>query len=313
MTSPLPVLASNTIGFVGLGKMGFPIAQHLLTAGFHMRAYDLDPQRAASLAQFGAEQREQLQEVVEPGGIVFSMVPDDVALIHIVEGKDGILAHLGPGGVHVSMSTIAPSLAEQFEHRYAQRGATYLSAPVLGRPNLAQAGQLTVLLSGQPTVWERVRLMLSHVGSIHEVGDRAEIACVLKLLNNFLIISALEAMGEASGILECYRIDSRQFFTIVADGIFDCPVYQEYGNMIGTGTFEPALFPTMLGMKDVLLIEAMAERLGLHLPTLQLAKQHLRDAMDAGWHQMDWSILAAFASKDVRQPTFHLSDKKEVE
>ncbi|HKV00846.1 MAG TPA: NAD(P)-dependent oxidoreductase, partial [Ktedonobacteraceae bacterium] len=128
---------SEIIGFIGLGKMGHAMASSLLKAGYKLRVYNRDIRKAESLAAEGAQMVMHPGEAVEPGGIVITMVADDEALEDVTLGPDGILEHLKPGGIHISMSTVSPATAQRMTELHAQNGATYVAAPVFGRPDAA--------------------------------------------------------------------------------------------------------------------------------------------------------------------------------
>src|SRR6266699_7146615 len=103
----------ESIGFVGLGQMGQPMALNLLKAGFAMRVFDLHEERLAPLVAQGAYQAFGLGDVTEPGGIVLTMVPDDRALLQVTLGEGGILRRIGERGIHLSLSTVSPEVAAQ--------------------------------------------------------------------------------------------------------------------------------------------------------------------------------------------------------
>ena len=99
---------SEHIGFIGTGNMGQPMARNLLRAGFELSVYDINAANLAPLVEQGARRAFRPGDVIEPGGIVITMVPDDTSLKHVTIGEDGILARIGSGGVHLSLSTISP-------------------------------------------------------------------------------------------------------------------------------------------------------------------------------------------------------------
>jgi 3-hydroxyisobutyrate dehydrogenase-like beta-hydroxyacid dehydrogenase len=137
-------LQHEPVGFIGVGNMGRPMVENLLAGGVRVRAYDGDPDRVRAS---GAEPAPSVEAAVTPGGVTISMVPDDGALEQVALADDGVLARIG-AGVHLSMSTVSAQLSETLEARYAERGATFLAATVLGRPDVAQAAGLTVFLAG---------------------------------------------------------------------------------------------------------------------------------------------------------------------
>ncbi len=136
------------IGFIGTGNMGQPMAHNLLRAGFDLSVYDINAANLAPLVEQGAHRAFLPGDVVEPGGIVITMVPDDAALQHVTVGEGGIVARIGSGGVHLSLSTISPETSEELAAVYAQQGSTFLGATVYGRPELAAAHKLAILISG---------------------------------------------------------------------------------------------------------------------------------------------------------------------
>src|SRR5690242_16919405 len=98
---------NETIGLIGLGHMGAPMARNLLQAGYTLRVFDLDPAKTDTLVALGATRATCPGDAVQPGGIVVSMVPNDQAFMEIVTGADGLLRRLGAGGVHLSASTVS--------------------------------------------------------------------------------------------------------------------------------------------------------------------------------------------------------------
>ena len=130
------------IGFVGLGNMGQPMARNLLNAGYQLRVYNRDARKAEALVAEGALQCLSPGDVCVSGGIIVTMVSDDTALENVTLGEDGILEHLGPGGIHVVMSIVSPGYTRKMTDLHTRRNCTYLAAPVFGRPNQAAAQSL---------------------------------------------------------------------------------------------------------------------------------------------------------------------------
>src|ERR1700744_4267884 len=131
----------EAIGFIGLGTLGLPMAANLVERGHALRVYNRTAEKAAPLVARGAVVAARPADVVTPGGVVASVVWDDAALESIVTSA-GFLERLGAGGVHVSMSTVLPATARRLAALHARHGATYLEAPVFGRPEAAVARRL---------------------------------------------------------------------------------------------------------------------------------------------------------------------------
>jgi 3-hydroxyisobutyrate dehydrogenase-like beta-hydroxyacid dehydrogenase len=292
-TVHLPSLQAQTtpIGLIGLGQMGLPIARHLLSAGYHLRIFDLNPDRLALLEHSPqVTPVNQVEEVATPGGIVLSIVPDDQALWHNVAALRSVLV----SGLHLGLSTVAPQTARRAEAAYteADLGTTYLSVSMLGRPTLAEVARLTLLLSGAEAGRQRVFSLLRTLGTVYEIGERVDAAPLLKLAANSLIVSALEALASACTLLRKQGLDPVEGLSILTrTPLFEGTVYREYGAMISRDHYEPARFPVTLGLKDVQLMLSLAETLECSLPIVHLAQTHLLLAQQAGWNHLDWSVL----------------------
>src|SRR5216683_742393 len=266
------------IGFVGLGQMGQPMALNLLQAGFDLRVFDLREERLAPLLAQGASKALRPGDVTEPGGIV---------------------RRIGQGGIHLSLSTVSPEVAAQLAQLYEHQGSHYLAATVLGRPEVAEAAQLSIFLSGNPAAKGRVLPLLQVLGThIYDLGERVEIANVVKLGYNFLIAAAIEAMGEAAALVEHCGADRAQFLRMLVESpLFKGAVYEGYGSMIGARDYRHARFPVAMGLKDVELVLQAAERVDVPLPYAGIVHEHLLAAQAAGRSHEDWAVLADFVTQ----------------
>ena len=284
------------IGFVGLGQMGQPMALNLLQAGFKLRVFDVREERIAPLVAQSAEPGANPGEVTEPGGIVLSMVPDDRALLAVALGDGGILKRMGQGGIHLSLSTVSPEVSAQLARVYKQQGSHYLAATVLGRPEVAAAAQLSIFLSGHPDAKARVLPLLQALGThLYDLGERVEVANVVKLGYNFLIAAAIEAMGEAAALVEHCGADRSQFLRMLVESpLFTGAVYEGYGRMIGERDYSDARFPVAMGLKDVELILQTAEHIDVPLPYARIVHEHLLAAQAGERELEDWSVLAEY-------------------
>lgn len=231
---------NESIGFVGLGNMGQPMARNLLKAGYQLRVYNRDARKAEALVAEGAQQCISPGDVVVPGGIVITMISDDAALENVTLGEDGILEHLGPGGIHVVMSLISPGYARKMTDLHTQRNCTYLAAPVFGGPDVAAAQQLWICLAGASRAKERVHPILLHLGQgTFDFGVDPAIAYVVKICGNFLIASAMEDISKALDLAGKNGLDRMTFVNMLTQSFFACSVYQKYGPMIAENRLPP--------------------------------------------------------------------------
>src|ERR1700722_14300770 len=199
---------SMETGFIGLGSMGLPIATNLAAAGVKLRVNNRTAAKADPLLEKGAILAANPGEAATAGGIVMTMLADDAAVESVVMGAHGIAARLGRGGIHVSLSPISPATSRRLASYHAEHENTYIAAPVFGRPDAAAARQLVVCTSGPAAAKDRVRPLLEAIGRvIYDYGEDPGAANVAKLTGNFLIIAALEAMGEAFAMAEANGID----------------------------------------------------------------------------------------------------------
>ena len=223
----------ESIGFVGLGNMGQPMAHTLLKAGYHLRVYNRDARKAEALVAEGAQQFFNPGDVAAPGGMVITMISDDAALESVTLGKDGIVEHLGPGGIHVVMSIISPASTRTMTDLHGRRNCAYLAATVFGRPEHAAAQKLWICLAGDPRTRERVRPILLHLEQgIFDFGEDPAVAPVAKICGNFLIASAMEDISQALDLAEKNGLDRITFVNMLTRRLFACSVYQDYGPII---------------------------------------------------------------------------------
>jgi 3-hydroxyisobutyrate dehydrogenase-like beta-hydroxyacid dehydrogenase len=284
---------SDTIGFIGLGQMGEPMARNLMRAGFKLRIYNRTPEKAAALAAEGASLVTRPADVVEPGGIAVSMVANDDALEEVVAGDSGFGAALGQGGVHISMSTVSPATARRLAELHRRHGSAYVAAPVFGRPEAAAARKLWVCVAGAQAAKERVRPVLEALGqAVYDLGEEPAGANVVKLAGNFLILSAVEAMAQAFTLAQKNGVDKTAVAKLFGETVFACPIYQNYGRIIAAEAFEPAGFKLTLGMKDINLILDTAEASGTPMPFASMLHDRLLAALAKGRQELDWTAIA---------------------
>lgn len=291
---------NETIGMIGLGNMGLPIATNLLTAGYPLRVYNRTVEKASPLAEQGAAVVNRPADAVQPGGIVVTMLANDAALEAVVLEEGGILSTLGQEGIHLSLSTVAPATAQKLAALHAQHGSHYVAAPVFGRPDAAAARKLWVALSGPDAAKARVKPILEQLSQgIFDFGEDVSAANVVKLAGNFLIISAIEALAEALTLAEKNGLDRTQVASLFGQTLFACPIYQNYGRMIAEQQYEPAGFKLSLGLKDVTLALQTAKSSQLPLPLASLLHDRLLALVADGKGELDWTGLALKASQEA--------------
>lgn len=278
---------AQTLGFIGLGNMGLPIARNLAKGGYRLRVYNRTAAKAQPLlALEGVSLARTPVEVAEPGGIVLSMLADDHA---VDQATTGVAERLGAEGVHISLSTIAPTTST----RLAGQGCGYVAAPVFGRPDRAESAELIVVSAGAPSDRERARPLLEAISSaVHEVGDDPASANAVKLAGNFLLMSAMEAMAEAFAFAEKHGVPRQLAAEVLTTTPVMANAYRGYGAAIAGGRFTPPGFGLRLGRKDArLVLEAAAAR-DVPMPMANLVGDRFTAAVNKGRGELDWSALA---------------------
>ncbi|HET7321968.1 MAG TPA: NAD(P)-dependent oxidoreductase [Longimicrobiaceae bacterium] len=290
----------KSVGFVGLGSMGEPMASNLLTAGFALRVFNRTAEKAGALVEKGAESAATPADAAPEGGVVVTMVSDDAALDGVTLGKDGVVEGLGEGGIHLTMSTVAPATSRRLAALHRECGQHYLAAPVFGRPDAAAAAKLWICLAGDPGAADRVRPLLDAMGQgVFEFGDEPSAANVVKLSGNFLIAAATEAMAEAFTLAEKNGIRRESVHELFSSTLFACPIYQGYGQRSARKEYEPAAFGLPLGLKDVTLTLGAAHESQVPMPLASLLHDRLLSALAKGGARLDWTGLAKEVSDDA--------------
>ncbi|WP_429258354.1 NAD(P)-dependent oxidoreductase [Paraburkholderia sp. GAS334] len=287
--------SSMNIGFIGLGEMGVAMVANILKAGHTVRVWNRSPERAQALAAAGAQVVATPAEAFA-GDAVFSMLADDAALREVVDSQ--LLEHAPRGLIHVNMATISVALAESLAHAHAERGLNYVAAPVLGRPDVAAAGKLTIVAAGPAEAIDLVQPVFDAIGQkTWRIGSLPQQANVMKLAVNFMLASAVETLGEASALLTGHGVATQDFLDVITNSIFPGPVYQGYGKMIAEQRYEPALFKARLGLKDVRLALAAADTVSTALPVASVVRDSLLDAVAHGEGEMDFAVLGKVSAR----------------
>ncbi len=288
------------IGFVGLGSMGQAMAANLVKGGHELWVWNRSPGAVQALVELGAKAATDSKQAFDVD-VVFSMLADDQALRSVLL-ESGLLNTLKAPLIHVNMATIAADFAAELATLHQGQGVAYVAAPVLGRPNVAAAGNLEILAAGPADAIEKVQPLLDLIGRrTWPLGENAASANVVKIAVNFMLISAVEAMGEAAAMVRAHGIESAKLIELVSNTVFPGPIYSGYGGLIAKRTYEPAAFKAALGLKDIGLALDTAEAVSVPLPMAQLIKDHLLDTLAHDQGHMDLAVLAEVTERRVKQ------------
>jgi 3-hydroxyisobutyrate dehydrogenase-like beta-hydroxyacid dehydrogenase len=293
------MLAAMKIAFIGLGRMGAGMARNLVRAGHSLAVFNRSREKAEALAAAGARAANSPADASRDAEVVMTMVADDLALEQVVFGSDGIASALKGGCIHLSHSTISTVLARKLTAEHARRKQGYVSAPVFGRPEAAETKNLLVVAAGPTGYVERSRPLFDAVGrQTFVIGTEPWQANVAKLCGNFMLISVIEALGEAYATLRKAGVDPEAFLEIMT-ALFGSQVIASYGRIIAQEQFTPAGFALPLGLKDVRLMLAAAEECAAPMPLASLVHDHLLSALAQGQEDLDWSSMTQVLARNA--------------
>jgi 3-hydroxyisobutyrate dehydrogenase-like beta-hydroxyacid dehydrogenase len=287
---------SETVGFIGLGNMGLPMAANLLTAGYAVRAYNRTPSKAQSLK--GASPVDSPAKTATPGGIVISVLSDDAAVKSTC--GEPLIKALSPGGIHVSMSTLSPDTNNELAELGKKHDVSVVAAPVFGRPDAAAAKKLWICTSGLEEAKRRVRPILDAMGQgVFDFGQSVGAANVVKLMGNFMIMASIEAMSEAASIGEKHGIPRQAMLSMFTSTLFNCPIYNLYGKKMIEADFEKVGFRMELALKDMRLARDTAVAGRSPAPTIDLIIGRYLTALASGRGGLDASSLGAEVARSA--------------
>lgn len=287
------------VGFIGLGHMGIGMAANLLKAGHDVTVYNRTRTKVDALVARGAKAAASVSDACR-GDAVITMLADDDAVERVVFRDGGIIGSLPAGAIHISSSTISVALSERLEAAHAKAEQLFVAATVIGRPDVAAAGQLFVIAAGAPDAVKAAASLCDAIGQkTFVVSETPKDGNLVKLSCNFLIASVIESVGEAMALIGKAGVDRRQYLDILTSTLFDARVYKTYGGLIAEGKFEPAGFAAPLGQKDIRLTLAAAEDLRVPMPLASLLRDRFLTLLAHGGDKLDWSAIGQLAAKDA--------------
>jgi 3-hydroxyisobutyrate dehydrogenase-like beta-hydroxyacid dehydrogenase len=296
----------ETIGFIGLGNMGLQMAINLVKAGFRLRVYNRTAEKAQPLLERGALLARSPADAAVPGGIVVTMLTDDHALEDVTLGASGFLEGLG-GGVHLSMSTIAPHTARRLAGLHQERGAKYVASPVFGKPDVAAQGKLWIASSGDTATKQRARPIQEAIGQrVVDFGDDPGAANAIKLAGNFMFGAAIEAMAEAFTLAQKHGVPRRQTYEFFTQTLFDCAAYHAYSELIASERYQPVGARPSLIRKDFGLILQAADEKLVPMPLAELIHERLTASVAKGREDEDWTSFAREVSEGAGLQVNHV-------
>jgi 3-hydroxyisobutyrate dehydrogenase/2-hydroxy-3-oxopropionate reductase len=285
-----------TVGFAGLGRMGFAMARNVLGAGFPLVVFNRTASRATPLVDEGARAATRPAElgICE---VVVTMVSDGEAAREILIDS-GLVDALLPGSIVLEMSTIGPTAVEELAHEAERRGVQLLDAPVSGSVSVAEAAQLFAMVGGDRRAYERATPVLDAMTKGHVLLGPSGAGAAMKLAVNAMIAATNESVAETLALANRFGIDPEQAYDVLAGGPLASPfVLYKRGAFLHPES-EPVAFTAGLMRKDLALVDELAKRLEVRMPVTEAATEVLEEALESGLSDADMASVLRLLDSD---------------
>lgn len=284
------------VGVVGTGAMGGGVVRSLVRAGVPTYARDIRAEAQDAAVRSGATPTAAPAELARACDAMILLVVDAEQIDSVLFGAGGAADALAPGAIIVVSSTVDPAYPAALAPRLAQRGILLLDAPVSGGPAKAAAGTMTMMVSGDPAAFARIRPVLDRItGKLFEIGPRAGDASAFKIANNLLAAANLAAGAEAMTLAIRAGLDPKQFFDVVNASSGGSWIFADRMARALANDYAPRAAAKIL-TKDVGIAVALAERLGVSAPLTRAAHAAFVDAVAAGYGEEDDAALVKRAA-----------------
>ena len=278
---------SFRVGFIGLGIMGGPMAANLARAGIDLTVFDLNPEPVRTMAGLGAKVAESARDVAARSDIVITMLPDTPDVETVLFGAGDVFGALRPGSLVIDMSSISPTATIAFAEKIKSRDCGFLDAPVSGGDARAVSGELTIMVGGAGTDFERARPLFDIMGAtVTHVGTRNGDGQVCKVANQIIVGISVCAVAEALVFAEKAGADPGRVRDALLGGAANSFILDNHGGRMLERRFEPG-FKAGLQRKDLGLAVEACKDLGLYLPAATSAWQMYNSVVATGDGDLD--------------------------
>jgi 3-hydroxyisobutyrate dehydrogenase-like beta-hydroxyacid dehydrogenase len=299
----------ETVGYIGLGKMGGPVARHIQRAGYPMIVYDVREEAATPFVAAGARLASGAADVARGAEVIFTALPTPGDVEAVAAGPGGILEGIRPDAVYIDTSTGSPDVIRALAQRFRDKGAWVLDAPVsAGQPGAAP-GIHEVMVGGERHVFERVRPILEAYGDQIIYTGNVGTASICKLVHQLIGAGVAQAIAEGLSLGVKAGLDVRIVWDAVRRGLVGRMqiLHEQVPRSVFPGVYEPATFTLALLRKDVGLATALGRQLGVPLASTTLVEQILSEALERGWgngagYTVAFRLQEEAAGVDLRAP-----------
>ncbi len=278
------------LGFIGLGVMGGRMAKRLLDAGHDVTGFNRTKSKCQWLLDAGMKWADTPRAVVEASDVSLSMVTNTNALQSIAEGPNGLLSGLSAGKIHVDMSTVSPAYSRELAKQVAAKGASMLDAPVSGSVVTLEEGKLSLMVGGDPKVFEKVKPILLNIGPKATYVGANGLAVTMKIATNLSLAVQMLAFSEGVLLAEKSGIKRDVAVEVLTNSVIASPMVKYRGPFVLQMPDE-AWFNVNMMQKDMNLAIELGHQLDVPLPTTALTNEFLTAARAIGLEQQDFAVL----------------------
>ncbi|MDW5377771.1 NAD(P)-dependent oxidoreductase [Halomonas sp. HP20-15] len=280
---------TRTIGVIGTGLMGAPMARRLAEAGHHVSAWNRSPDKTQALAAHGIETADSPQAAAQAADIVVVMLSSGPVCDDVLLGPDGVIARMAPHSTLVVMSSIPVDTARRQALAAEARGIGYLDAPVSGGERGAIDGTLAIMVGGDPATFARVETVFASLGRAVHVGPVGS-GQLAKLANQMIVANTIATVAEALLLAERGGADPGKVREALMGGFADSTILKVHGERMLNDDFRPG-GPAKWQWKDTQTAQALAGDLALELPVSRLVDDLFADLVAHGDGDLDHSAL----------------------
>ena len=280
----------TTVGFIGLGIMGLPMARNLLAEGYSLRVHNRSRGAVELLAKQGAVATDSPAEAAAGADVIILMLPNSPEVEAIVRGEDGILEGAQRGTILIDMSTISPVVTRELSTALTNSGIEMLDAPVSGGQKGAIAGELTIMVGGEQDVFDRCVPLLEVLGaSVNRIGESGA-GQVAKACNQVIVAGTVQAVSEALTLARNSGVDPERVRAALLGGFAGSKILEVHGQRIIDRAFEPG-FKAILHRKDLDIALESGAAARTPLPTTALINQLFGALIARGGGEADHAAL----------------------
>jgi 2-hydroxy-3-oxopropionate reductase len=288
---------TDTVGFIGLGIMGRPMARHLLDAGFPLAVHSRSPGPVEELAAAGARACASPAEIASSSDLVITMLPDTPDVELVLLGERGVTAGIRPGSLVVDMSTIDPIATRRIAERFERDGVGMIDAPVSGGEKGAIEATLSIMVGGRKEDVERASPVLRALGAtIVHVGASGA-GQIAKACNQLVVASTIEAVAEALALAERAGVDPSKVREALLGGFAGSKILEVHGQRMIDRAFTPG-FRARLHLKDARIVQRTAEQVGAQTPAFAVVAEALERLVGEDGGDLDHSALYTLVAED---------------